>query len=116
MRQKEVFKQLFKERTEELLRSKREQGSKRTQSEDIVKIADIIVQSDLRPTTKMAVLYLLLKEGSPVFQTSIRKLQKQTGLSFSSVKRMFAELKEKGVIVEQSMKGSVFNLNIIVEK
>jgi len=81
----------------------------------IVDILDKIVQSNLKATTKMALLYLLIKEGKGTFKTSIRKVQKQTGLSLSSVKRMFSELKEAGIVERQNSEGSVFKLDTWVQ-
>jgi len=116
VKSKEVFEKLFKEKTKQLVGSNWTQGSKRTQGSNwthpvgIAEIADKIVQSNLKATTKMALLYLLIKEGKGTFKTSIRKVQKQTGLSLSSVKRMFSELKEAGIIVEQDLNGSTINV------
>jgi len=77
---------------------------------DLSEIAKRIINSDLRHTTKVALLYMLLIEQKPVFKTSIRKVQAQTNLSFSSAKRMFTELKDLGVIVEQDNEGSLIDL------
>jgi len=77
---------------------------------DLPDIAKRIINSNLRHTTKVALLYMLLVEQKPVFKTSIRKVQAQTNLSFSSAKRMFAELKKLGVIVEQDNDGSLIDL------
>ena len=121
MKSKEVFEKLFKEKTKQLVGSnwtqvsKRAQGSNRTHHVEIAEIADKIVQSNLKATTKMALLYLLIKEGKGTFKTSIRKVQKQTGLSLSSVKRMFSELKEAGIVERQNSEGSVFKLDTWVQ-